>query len=184
MTSPRRDLPKTVPLQNDDKKTLFAMNLLRIAARNSATPPTNPLLASSLARARPSVAPSLFVRARLLSNSLRSKLDKAVKNNDLVLFMKGTPDQPLCGFSRAAVQILGVQGVDLTKHKTFNVLEDDELREGIKEYSSWPTIPQVYIKGEFIGGTDILLNMHQSGDLEELLSSKGLIEPEEEGERA
>ncbi|RUS26186.1 thioredoxin-like protein [Jimgerdemannia flammicorona] len=105
--------------------------------------------------------------------------------------MKGTPDQPLCGFSRAAVQILGVQGVDLTKHKTFNVLEDDELREGIKEYSyttspcsSWPTIPQVYIKGEFIGGTDILLNMHQSGDLEELLSSKGLIEPEEEGERA
>ncbi|RUS18342.1 LOW QUALITY PROTEIN: monothiol glutaredoxin [Endogone sp. FLAS-F59071] len=101
-----------------------------------------------------------------------------VKKNDLVLFMKGTPDQPMCGFSRAAVQLFDVHGVDSSKLKTFNVLEDEELRQGIKEYSSWPTIPQVYIKGEFIGGIDIMLNMHQSGDLEELLLKEGLIEPD------
>lgn len=83
-----------------------------------------------------------------------------------------------CGFSRAAVQIMQVQGVDFDKVKTFNVLEDEELRQGIKEYSEWPTIPQVYIKGEFIGGCDILLNMHQSGDLEDLLVKEGII-PEE-----
>ncbi|KAL1929752.1 hypothetical protein VTP01DRAFT_1890 [Rhizomucor pusillus] len=116
--------------------------------------------------------------ARFISDALRKQLDKDVKSKDIVMFMKGTPEMPMCGFSRAAVQIMQVQGVDFDKVKTFNVLEDEELRQGIKEYSEWPTIPQVYIKGEFIGGCDILLNMHQSGDLEDLLVKEGII-PEE-----
>ncbi|CDS10309.1 hypothetical protein LRAMOSA02985 [Lichtheimia ramosa] len=116
--------------------------------------------------------------ARWLSDDLRKKLDKDVKSKDIVLFMKGTPEQPMCGFSRAAVQIMQVQGVDFDKVQAFNVLEDPDLRQGIKEYSEWPTIPQVYIKGEFVGGCDILLNMHQSGDLEDMLIKEGIV-PEE-----
>ncbi|CAG8647725.1 25522_t:CDS:2, partial [Dentiscutata erythropus] len=103
----------------------------------------------------------------------------SVQKNEVVLFMKGTPDSPQCGFSRAVVQILNTQGVDPKRIKTFNVLEDQELREGIKEYSKWPTVPQVYIKGEFIGGCDIMLNMHQSGELEDLLAKEGLINIED-----
>lgn len=72
--------------------------------------------------------------------------------------MKGTPDQPMCGFSRAVIQVMQVQGVKTDKLKTFNCLEDQELREGIKEYSDWPTIPQVYVDGEFVGGCDIVIN--------------------------
>ncbi|KAI8077861.1 thioredoxin-like protein [Halteromyces radiatus] len=116
--------------------------------------------------------------ARWLSDSLRTKLDQDIKSKPIVLFMKGTADEPMCGFSRAAVQIMQVQGVDFKDVQTFNVLADDDLRQGIKEYSEWPTIPQVYINGEFVGGCDILLNMHQSGDLEDLLVKEGLI-PEE-----
>ncbi|ORY95696.1 thioredoxin-like protein [Syncephalastrum racemosum] len=130
---------------------------------------------------RPNVTnlrPNASLYARWLSDSLRQQFDKDVKSKDVVLFMKGTPDQPMCGFSRAAVQIMQVQGVDFDKVQTFNVLEDPDLRQGIKEYSEWPTIPQVYIKGEFIGGCDILLNMHQSGDLEDLLVKEGIV-PEE-----
>ncbi|KAI8062699.1 thioredoxin-like protein [Gongronella butleri] len=113
--------------------------------------------------------------ARWLSDNLRSQLDKDVKSKPVVLFMKGTADEPMCGFSRAAVQILQVQGVDFEKVQTFNVLADEELRAGIKEYTEWPTIPQVYINGEFVGGCDILLNMHQSGDLEDLLVKEGIV---------
>ncbi|KAG9290896.1 hypothetical protein G9A89_011046 [Geosiphon pyriformis] len=89
--------------------------------------------------------------------------------------MKGTPDAPQCGFSRAVVQILDAQGVDAKQIKAYNVLEDQDLRNGIKEYSSWPTIPQVYLKGVFVGGCDILLQMHQSGELETLLKEKELV---------
>lgn len=92
--------------------------------------------------------------------------------------MKGTQDAPMCGFSRAAVQILQVQGVE--DMKTVNVLEDEEIRSGIKEFSSWPTIPQIYINGNFIGGCDILLNMHKDGSLEELLKKEGIVKEEEE----
>ncbi|RIB07533.1 thioredoxin-like protein [Gigaspora rosea] len=120
------------------------------------------------------VSPNNFSRS--LSNGLKQTLDE---KNDVVLFMKGTPDSPQCGFSRAVVQILNTQGVDFKRIKTFNVLEDQELREGIKEYSKWPTVPQVYIKGEFIGGCDIMLNMHQSGELEDLLVKEGLINIED-----
>ncbi|KAG0165362.1 monothiol glutaredoxin grx5 [Apophysomyces sp. BC1034] len=117
-------------------------------------------------------------QARWLSDSLRKHLDQAVKTKDVVLFMKGTPDMPMCGFSRAAVQIMQVQGVDFADVQSYNVLEDEDLRSGIKEYSEWPTIPQVYIKGEFIGGCDILMNMHQSGDLEDLLIKEGIVSAE------
>lgn len=92
--------------------------------------------------------------------------------------MKGTPEQPMCGFSRATIQILGLQGVDPKKLSAFNVLEDQELREGIKEFSEWPTIPQLYVNKEFVGGCDILVGMHQSGELETLLDTAGvLVEP-------
>ncbi|KAI0097794.1 putative glutaredoxin [Hypoxylon sp. NC0597] len=91
--------------------------------------------------------------------------------------MKGTPETPQCGFSRASIQILGLQGVDPNKFAAFNVLEDEELRSGIKEYSDWPTIPQLYINKEFVGGCDILVSMHQDGSLAKLLEEKGVLAP-------
>ncbi len=105
----------------------------------------------------------------------------------VVLFMKGTPEMPQCGFSRATVTVLDVQGVDPDKFAAFNVLEDDELRAGIKEYSDWPTIPQLYLAGEFVGGCDIVVGMHQSGELAGLLAEKGVLrkaEPAAEAEPA
>jgi Grx4 family monothiol glutaredoxin len=94
--------------------------------------------------------------------------------------MKGTPETPQCGFSRASIEILGVQGVDPKKFSAFNVLEDSELRQGIKEYSDWPTIPQLYVNKEFVGGCDILISMHQDGTLEKLLAeNRVLVEGEE-----
>nr|AEG19537.1 monothiol glutaredoxin [Glaciozyma antarctica] len=114
---------------------------------------------------------------RALSTEARSKIDGAVKAHPIVLFMKGTPDLPQCGFSRAVCQILEVQGVKPEKMNTFNCLEDAELREGIKEFSSWPTIPQLYLDGEFIGGCDIVLAMHQSGELEEAFLKAGVVDP-------
>ena len=94
-----------------------------------------------------------------------------VKSNDVVLFMKGTPQFPMCGFSGQVVQILDHIGVS---YKGLNVLENDELRQGIKAYSNWPTIPQLYVKGEFVGGCDIIREMFQSGELQSLLKDKGV----------
>jgi len=94
-----------------------------------------------------------------------------VKANDVVLFMKGTPQFPMCGFSGQVVQILDHLGVS---YKGLNVLENDELRNGIKAYSNWPTIPQLYVKGEFVGGCDIVREMFQAGELLDLLKEKGL----------
>ncbi|QFR26277.1 Grx4 family monothiol glutaredoxin [Brucella suis bv. 1] len=94
-----------------------------------------------------------------------------VKNNDVVLFMKGTPGFPQCGFSGQVVQILDYLGVN---YKGVNVLASDELRQGIKEYSSWPTIPQLYVKGEFVGGCDIVREMFQSKELQALFNEKVL----------
>ena len=96
--------------------------------------------------------------------------------------MKGTPDLPQCGFSRASVQVLSLQGLDPNKFSAFNVLEDQELRQGLKEYSDWPTIPQLYIDKEFVGGSDILISMHQNGELAKLLEDKGLLAPMNEEE--
>ncbi len=99
---------------------------------------------------------------------LRTKIEAQIKNNKIMVYMKGTPDMPQCGFSAATVQVLRSLGYPFT---AVNVLEDQELRQGIKEFSNWPTIPQVYINGEFIGGCDIILEMHQRGELKELLQS-------------
>jgi monothiol glutaredoxin len=98
-------------------------------------------------------------------------IDNEVKANDVVLFMKGTPQFPMCGFSGQVVQILDYLGVS---YKGLNVLESDELRDGIKSYSNWPTIPQLYVKGEFVGGCDIIREMFQAGELQALLKEKGL----------
>ena len=100
---------------------------------------------------------------------VQQRIDDLVKNNRVVLFMKGTAQFPMCGFSGRAIQILKASGAsDL---KTFNVLEDEGVRQGIKEYANWPTIPQLYIKGEFVGGSDIMMEMYEAGELQELLSA-------------
>ena len=100
-------------------------------------------------------------------------IDNEVKGNDVVLFMKGTPQFPMCGFSGQVVQILDYLGVP---YKGLNVLENEDLRNGIKVYSNWPTIPQLYVKGEFVGGADIVREMFQSGELKTLLDEQGLLE--------
>ena len=100
---------------------------------------------------------------------IKTWIDDELKTNDVVLFMKGTPETPMCGFSGRVVQILDHLGAD---YKGINVLESGELRQGIKEYSNWPTIPQLYVKGEFIGGCDIVSEMFQSGELKTLLAEK------------
>ena len=98
-------------------------------------------------------------------------IDNEVKSNDMVLFMKGTPASPMCGFSGQVVQILDHLGVP---YKGVNVLEDDSVRQGIKDYSNWPTIPQLYVKGEFVGGCDIIREMFQAGELTAHLEEKGI----------
>ena len=102
-------------------------------------------------------------------------IDNEVKANDVVLFMKGTPQFPMCGFSGQLVQILDYLGVP---YKGLNVLESDDLRQGIKSYSEWPTIPQLYVKGEFVGGCDIIREMFQAGELQDLLKGKGVATQE------
>ena len=101
----------------------------------------------------------------------QQRIDGLVKSNDIVLFMKGTASFPQCGFSGRAIQILKANGAEPKTIVTVNVLEDDAIRQGIKEYSQWPTIPQLYIKGEFIGGSDIMMEMHESGEMRELLGN-------------
>ncbi|KAL0263319.1 monothiol glutaredoxin grx5 [Diplodia seriata] len=137
------------------------------------------------AAARPSRNPLTFARfaplqIRLLSQETRTAIDQAVASAPVVLFMKGTPEMPQCGYSRASIQILGMQGVDPSKFTAFNVLEDNDLRAGIKEYSEWPTIPQLYLNKEFVGGCDILMSMHQDGSLAKLLEENGVLVPAEE----
>ena len=104
----------------------------------------------------------------------QQRIDDLVKSNDLVLFMKGNASFPMCGFSGRAIQILKAVGVDTRTLKTVNVLDDAEVRQGIKEYSNWPTIPQLYVKGEFVGGCDIIREMFETGELKQLLEEKGV----------
>ena len=103
----------------------------------------------------------------------QTQIDQLVKSNDIVLFMKGNASFPQCGFSGRAIQILKACGVDTKAVKTVNVLEDDGIRAGIKEYSNWPTIPQLYVKGEFVGGSDIMMEMYQSGELQQVITGQG-----------
>jgi monothiol glutaredoxin len=105
-------------------------------------------------------------------NDTHQRIDQLVKSSEILLFMKGNASFPQCGFSGRAVQILKACGVDTKSLKTVNVLEDDEIRQGIKDYSNWPTLPQLYVKGEFIGGSDIMMEMYESGELAQMLGNK------------
>ncbi len=104
--------------------------------------------------------------------SINEQIKNLINENDICLFMKGTPDVPQCGFSLAVANVLKHLNV---KFESVNVLENNEMRQGIKQYSDWPTIPQLYIKGEFIGGCDIVKEMFEKGELKELLKNKSLI---------
>ena len=106
-----------------------------------------------------------------MSNPVHDRIQQEVGSNDVLLFMKGTPVFPQCGFSAAVVQILSNTGV---KFKAIDVLKDPEIRSGIKEFSNWPTIPQLYVKGEFVGGSDIMMEMYESGELAPFLAEKGI----------
>mgnify|MGYP003958968845 FL=1 len=107
----------------------------------------------------------------MLDHATRERINNEVGGSDVFLFMKGTPVFPQCGFSAAVVQVLTHLGI---KFKTLNVLEDPAVRDGIKEFSDWPTIPQLYVKGEFVGGCDIIREMYESGELGEYLTQKGI----------
>ena len=103
-------------------------------------------------------------------SDVQQRIDQMVKGNDILLFMKGNASFPMCGFSGRAIQILKACGVEPKNIATVNVLEDPEIRQGIKDYSQWPTVPQLYVKGEFIGGSDIMMEMYESGELQQVLS--------------
>jgi monothiol glutaredoxin len=105
------------------------------------------------------------------ANPVFGRIENAVRSHPVVLFMKGSPVFPQCGFSAQVVQLLSELGV---KFQSYDVLSDDELRQGIKEFSNWPTIPQLYVQGEFVGGCDIVREMYFSGELAELLKGKGI----------
>ena len=104
-------------------------------------------------------------------SAVKDYIQGEVDSNNIVLFMKGTPDFPQCGFSGQVVQILNYLGVD---YKGVNVLADDDIRQGIKDYSDWPTVPQLYVKGEFVGGCDIVREMFQASELQNMLTEKGV----------
>ena len=104
-----------------------------------------------------------------MDQTTRQKIENDVKGNKVMLYMKGSPEAPMCGFSAQAVSILKQYNVPF---KAFNILEDDQVRQGIKEYADWPTIPQLYIHGEFVGGCDIMTELHNSGELEKILGEK------------
>ena len=106
-----------------------------------------------------------------MDQNTQQRIDDLVKQNDVVLFMKGNASFPMCGFSGRAIQILKACGVEPRALTTVNVLEDEAVRQGIKEYSNWPTIPQLYVKGEFIGGSDIMMEMYESGELQQMLGA-------------
>jgi monothiol glutaredoxin len=106
-----------------------------------------------------------------MENLIKEKIEKIINDSEVMLFMKGTPDMPQCGFSAAVVGVLNYMQV---KYDTLNVLQDQEIREGIKEFSDWPTIPQLYVKSEFVGGCDIIREMHENGELTKFFQDKGI----------
>ena len=100
----------------------------------------------------------------------KQRIDELVKTNDIVLFMKGNASFPMCGFSGRAIQILKAVGVDTRTLKTVNVLDDPGIRQSIKDYSQWPTVPQLYVRGQFVGGSDIMMEMYESGELQTVVN--------------
>jgi len=113
--------------------------------------------------------PGFLIKPEILMSDVQQRIDDLVKSNRVMLFMKGTAQFPMCGFSGRAIQILKAAGA--TDIKTFNVLEDEAVRQGIKDYANWPTIPQLYIGGEFVGGSDIMMEMYESGELQQALAA-------------
>ena len=107
-----------------------------------------------------------------MQSDTQKRIDDLVKSSNVLLFMKGTASFPQCGFSGRAIQVLKACGVEPKDVTTVNVLDDDAIRQGIKDYSHWPTIPQLYVKGEFIGGSDIMMEMYESGELKEALDKQ------------
>ncbi|MCE7797923.1 Grx4 family monothiol glutaredoxin [Sphingobium sufflavum] len=110
-----------------------------------------------------------------MTDAVHAKIDSIVKSADVVLFMKGTPLFPQCGFSSRAIAILDHVGV---AYESVDVLQDQDVRQGIKAYSDWPTIPQLYVKGEFLGGSDIMMEMYEAGELQELMTARGVARAE------
>ena len=106
-----------------------------------------------------------------MEQNTKEKIENIIKDNEILLFMKGTPVMPQCGFADAVVGVLSHMGI---KFNSVNVLEDAEIREGIKEFSDWPTIPQLYVKNEFVGGCDIIREMHENGELKEYFDQAGI----------
>ena len=106
-----------------------------------------------------------------MNENTKTEIENEIQSNNIVLYMKGTPVFPQCGFSAATVGVLNHLGV---KFSSINVLENDDVRQGIKDYANWPTIPQLYVKGEFVGGCDIVREMYESGELSDLLKTKGI----------
>lgn len=107
-----------------------------------------------------------------MTNPVFDRINEDLAADDVVLYMKGTAQMPMCGFSAAVVQVLNQVGVPF---RSINVLEDEDIRQGIKDYANWPTIPQLYIKGEFVGGCDIIREMYENGELQDMLKDKGLL---------
>ena len=107
-----------------------------------------------------------------MDSEIKIKLESMINQNEILLFMKGTPSMPQCGFSAAVVGVLNHMGI---KFESVNVLQDQEIREGIKIFSDWPTIPQLYVKKEFVGGCDIIREMHENGELSEYFQNKGIV---------
>lgn len=143
----------------------------RLINRSLSTGITKSIINSQKPKLIPKILPVTKTIFGRYSTETKQKIDEMVKSNDIVVFIKGTADQPMCGFSKAVVDIMNMHGVNF---KTFNVLADEDIRSGIKEYSNWPTIPQVFFKGEFIGGCDILLEMHRGGELIDELKKIGI----------
>ena len=104
-----------------------------------------------------------------MNDTIKQRIEADVKGNKIMLYMKGTPDAPQCGFSARAVDMLREHNV---KFHSFNILEDETIRQGVKEYADWPTIPQLYVNGEFVGGCDIVTELHESGELGKILGKK------------
>eukprot|EP01134_Creolimax_fragrantissima_P003771 CFRG3771T1 len=167
----RLAISRTARFATTARTTSFSRSLTRVISannfvRNSA--PTSALRAGAF-----QIAPSRYYSATNDDGrDIKAKIAKVVKENKIVVFMKGVPDAPQCGFSNAVSQILAMHG--LKDYVSFNILDDQELRQAVKEFSDWPTIPQVYINGEFVGGCDIILDLHKSGELINVLAEAGI----------